>query len=126
MRVQQWRMGHLVALHLNNVRPGVLLDDGSEKKAKKPTQEVTFSPFAQSRTLRPFHPAAAFWISYPPLPNSVNISMFPTLAPQIPAALQCLVLISKYLPSVEKDKVGKREGKQKCSSIHARLRGRIK
>lgn len=115
-----------MALHLNNLRPGVLLDDGSQKKAKKTYTGSDFFSICPKRTLRPFHPAVAFWISYPPLPNSVNISMFPTLAPQIPAALQCLVLISKYLPSVEKDEVGKREGKQKCSSIHARLRGRIK
>lgn len=110
MRVQQRRMGHLVASAA----------EGPQKDAKKPAQEVTFSPFAQSG---PSHPSTP----YPPLPNSVNISMSPTLAPQFPAVLQCLVLISKYLPSVERgDEVGKREGKQKCSWIHARLRGRIK
>lgn len=111
---------------------GALLDDGAQKDVKKPAQEVTFSPFAQSgpsdastQLLRSgfrtrLSQTRSIFLSH-------VISMSPTLASQFPAVLQCLVLISKYLPLVEKgDEVGKREGKQKCSSIHARSRGRIK
>lgn len=113
-----------------SVAAGASLDGGSQKDAKKPAQEVTFSPFVQSG---PSDPSTQLLCSgfrtglsqTRSIFLSDVISMSSTLAPQFPAVLQCLVLISKYLLAVEKgDEVGKREGKQKCSSIRARLRGR--